>query len=45
MINYQMSAINFKCPDFREISDHCELEGELERVLKSSYVENRELAT
>lgn len=31
-----MSAINFKCLGFREIRDHCELESELERVLKGS---------
>ena len=36
MINYQMSAINFKCPGFREQRDHCELEDELETLLKGS---------
>lgn len=36
MINYQMSAINFKCLGFRERREHCELEGELEIVLKGS---------
>lgn len=36
MINYQMSAINVKCPGFRESRDHCELEGEFEIVLKGS---------
>lgn len=36
MIHYQISAINFKCPGFIEIRDNCELEGELERVLKGS---------
>lgn len=36
MINYQMIAVNFKCPGFRERRDHSELEGKLEIVLKGS---------
>lgn len=33
MINYQMNAVSFKYA-FRERRDHCEFEGELERILK-----------